>query len=138
MKLYTLARKVNKRFKERRRENAGKYLSPVRRLERFSVTGGEKIVSMTFDDGPMNMPAHPTLEPKYEKWGLTKVLIDIMGEYGARGTFNVVGTKEYNYPDRQGTIHKPTWSGVKHDHYPQYGKDQYAGLRIKKNWLKHS
>ena len=54
-----------------------------------------------------------------------------MGEYGARGTFNVVGTTEYNYPDKQGMIHKPTRSGVKHDHYPQFGKDQYAGQRIK-------
>lgn len=136
MRLYTLARKVNHRIKQKRREDAGKYLSPVRRLEKFSVPVGEKVVSMTFDDGPMNMPANPTPDPKYENWGLTKILIDIMGEYEARGTFNVVGTTEYNYPDKQGMIHKPTWSGVKHDHYPQFGKDQYAGAKNQKELIK--
>ncbi|HHW67118.1 MAG TPA: polysaccharide deacetylase family protein [Epulopiscium sp.] len=129
MKLYALARKINKKIKQRRRENAGRYLSPVRRLERFSVPAGEKIVSMTFDDGPMNMPINPVTDSKYQDWGLTRVLIDIMGEYGAHGTFNVIGTTEYNYPNKPGELHKPTWSGVKHDHYPQYGKDQYAGAK---------
>ena len=97
MKIYALARKINKKIKQRRREYAGRYLSPVRRFERFSVPEGEKLVSMTFDDGPMQMPINPVTKAKYQDWGLTKVLIDIMGEYGARGSFNVIGTTEHNY-----------------------------------------
>ena len=61
MRLYTLARKVNKKFKEKQKERAGRFLSPVRRFERFSVNEDEKLVSMTFDDGPMNMPINPVL-----------------------------------------------------------------------------
>ncbi|NLK20705.1 MAG: polysaccharide deacetylase family protein [Epulopiscium sp.] len=136
MKIYALARKINKKIKQRRRENAGRYLSPVRRFEKFSVPEGENLVSMTFDDGPMNMPINPVIEPKYENCGLTKVLIDIMGEHGARGTFNVIGTTEHNYPDREGTINKPTWSGVKHDHYPMFGKDKYAGAKHQKELIR--
>lgn len=129
MKLYALARKINKKIKQNQKERAGRFLSPVRRIERFSVPEDEKVVSMTFDDGPMNMPINPVIDSKYEDWGLTKVLIDIMKDYNARGTFNVIGTTEYNYPDKLGRIHKPTWSGIKHDHYPQFGKDQYAGVK---------
>ena len=107
MRLYTLARKVNKKFKEKQKERAGRFLSPVRRIERFSVNEDEKLVSMTFDDGPMNMPINPVIDPKYKNWGLTSVLIDIMKDYNARGTFNIIGTTEYNYPDKPGRIHKP-------------------------------
>ncbi|WP_058486876.1 polysaccharide deacetylase family protein [Defluviitalea phaphyphila] len=136
MKLYALARKVNKKIKQRKREKAGKYLSPVRRFERFAVPNDEKIVAMTFDDGPMNMPINPITDPKYKNCGLTKILVNIMKEYEARGTFNVIGTTEYNYPDKEGTINKPTWSGVKHDHYPKFKKDKYAGAKNQKELIK--
>ncbi|NLJ87682.1 MAG: polysaccharide deacetylase family protein [Epulopiscium sp.] len=135
MRLYTLARKVNKKFKEKQKERAGRFLSPVRRIERFSVNEDEKLVSMTFDDGPMNMPINPVIDPKYKNWGLTSVLIDIMKDYNARGTFNIIGTTEYNYPDKPGRIHKPNWSGIKHDHYPQFGKDKYAGAKNQKELI---
>lgn len=135
MKLYALARKINQRFKEKQKERAGRFLSPVRRIEKFSVNDDEKVVSMTFDDGPMNMPINPLIDPKYEGWGLTRVLIDIMKEYDARGTFNIIGTTEYNYPDRPGRLHKPDWSGIRHDHYPQFGKDKYAGAKNQKELI---
>ena len=117
------------------KERAGRFLSPVRRIERFSVNEDEKLVSMTFDDGPMNMPINPVIDPKYKNWGLTSVLIDIMKDYNARGTFNIIGTTEYNYPDKPGRIHKPNWSGIKHDHYPQFGKDKYAGAKNQKELI---
>ncbi len=136
MKLYTLARKINKKIKQRRREVAGRYLFPVRRLERFAVPQNERIVSMTFDDGPTNMPVNPVADPGLEGVSLTRALIGIMNDYDARGTFNVIGTTEHNYPDKMGSIHKPTWSGVRHDHYPMFGKDKYAGAENQKELVR--
>lgn len=135
MKLYSLARKINRKIKQRRREVAGKYLSPVRRLERFVVPKGERIVAMTFDDGPTNMPVNPVADPELEDVSLTRALIGIMSEFSAKGTFNVIGTTEHNYPDKIGRINKPTWSGVRHDHYPMFGKDKCAGAENQKELI---
>lgn len=136
MKLYTLARKINKKIKQRRKEHAGRYLSPVRRLERFSVPVGERLAAMTFDDGPTALPANPATKPGYENVALTTVLLEILAQYNAKGTFNVIGTTEHNYPDKKGALHKPTWSGIRHDHYPQFGMDEYAGAKNQKELVK--
>ena len=45
----------------------------------------EKVVALTFDDGP-----HPTL---------TAEILDILGEYGAKATFFVIGKNASLYPD---------------------------------------
>lgn len=127
MKLYEYARKVNKVLKEKKKEEAGRYLSPVRRIERFAPVRGERLAAMTYDDGPMNMAPNPINEKYEAKESLTELLMEIMGAYGAAGTFNVIGSTKENYPDKAGPVHTARWGGTKHDHYPRFGKDELAG-----------
>lgn len=127
MILYSLGRKVNKRIKAIKRQRAASYLSPVRRLERFMVPENERIVAMTFDDGPMNLPPIPNQEGFSSS--LTQELMDIMKQYQATGTFNIIGSTEENYPDHQGPVGKRSAHGVCHDHYPTFGKDEFAGAK---------
>lgn len=129
MKLYEVARNLNKKVKAVKKQRAGRYLSPVRRLERFAVDQQEKLVAMTFDDGPMNLPPKPLRASLEGATSLTQVLIELLGEVNAKGTFNIIGSTEENYPDQMGDLHKPSWSGVKHDHYPEFGKDAFAGAK---------
>ena len=66
-----------------------KFITPVekhtvgytRRIERVKTS--KRICAMTFDDGPMGMPASPD---RFDGKPLTDVLLDTMKEYGARGS----------------------------------------------------
>ena len=58
---------------------------------------------------------------------LTDVLLDTLAEFGARGTFDVIGDTSENYPDAAGKAGSAAWGGVKFDHYPDIGKDGQGG-----------
>jgi peptidoglycan/xylan/chitin deacetylase (PgdA/CDA1 family) len=127
MRLYEYARKVNKVLKEKKKEEAGRYLSPVRRVERFAPVSGERIAAMTFDDGPMNLPPNPVNEKFACNNSLTALLMEMLNAYGAAGTFNIIGSTQENYPDHAGKINASRWGGTMHDHYPAFEKDAFAG-----------
>ena len=127
MKLYEYARKINKGIKQKKKDAAGKYLSPVRRIEKVAPIKDGRYVAMTFDDGPMNLPPNPINDNYKCNHSLTALLIEILGEYNAKGTFNIIGTTKNNYPDRVGKVHSTTWGGQKYDHYPKFGEDNEAG-----------
>ena len=93
-----------------------------RRIER--VKTAERVCAMTFDDGPMNLPASPDL---YGGRAMTDVLLDILDEFNAKGTFDVVGTTAENYPDVKGAAGTPAWGGVAYDHYPAFEQDAHGG-----------
>ena len=98
------------------------HLSYTRRIER--VKTDKRICAMTFDDGPMDMPASPD---RFGGRALTDVLLDILAEFGAKGTFDVVGDTGENYPDQAGKLGSAAWGGVKFDHYPDLGCDDKGG-----------
>lgn len=94
----------------------------TRRLERIQTD--RRICAMTFDDGPMDLPAVP------DAWGgkaLTDVLLDTLKEYGAKGTFDIIGDTSQNYPDEAGKLGSAAWGGTRYDHYPDIGKDEKGG-----------
>ena len=122
MFLYNMARKVNTQIKKYRKMQNGKYLSPCRRIEFVSPPAEGKFVAMTFDDGPTT---YKTTSNKDK--GLTETLCEIMAKYDAKGTFDVIGTTQNNYPDEEGKMGDFTWSGVYYDHYPMYNADVEAG-----------
>lgn len=97
-------------------------LSYTRRVER--VKTARRICAMTFDDGPMDLPAAPD---RFDGRSLTDVLLDVLAEFGAKGTFDVIGDTSENYPDVTGKPGTPAWGGVKFDHYPDLGRDQNGG-----------
>ncbi|MBR4881513.1 MAG: polysaccharide deacetylase family protein [Clostridia bacterium] len=98
------------------------YISYTRRLERIKTD--RKICAMTFDDGPMDLPCAPD---KNSGKSLTDTLLDTLGEYGAKGTFDVIGHTGENYPDVAGKPGSATWGGIKYDHYPDINKDDMGG-----------
>ena len=85
-------------------------ISYTRRLER--VQTGRRICAMTFDDGPMNMPVSPD---RFEGRCLTDVLLDTLAQYGAKGTFDVIGDTSENYPDEAGKEGTAEWGGIRFD-----------------------
>lgn len=93
-----------------------------RRIERVKTS--ERVCAMTFDDGPMNLPASPDL---FGGRAMTDVLLDILDEFNAKGTFDVVGTTAENYPDVAGAAGTPAWGGVAYDHYPAFEQDANGG-----------
>ena len=93
-----------------------------RRIER--VKASARVCAMTFDDGPMNLPAVPD---GFEGKALTDVLLDTLAEFGAKGTFDVIGCTAENYPDSCGHAGTPSWGGVAYDHYPSFGTDMKGG-----------
>ena len=97
-------------------------LSYTRRIER--VKTGRRICAMTFDDGPMDIPAAPD---RFGGKSLTDVLLDTLAEFGAKGTFDVVGDTSENYPDKAGKVGSAAWGGVKYDHYPDINQDSKGG-----------
>lgn len=97
-------------------------LSYTRRIERIKTD--KRLCAMTFDDGPMNLPASPD---QFHGKSLTDVLLDTLAEYGAHGTFDVVGDTGGNYPDRPGAIASASWGGIRYDHYPDFRKDDKGG-----------
>ncbi len=127
MFLYDMARKANRYRKTRKKIAAGRYLSPVRRIERTAALRSGRYIAMTFDDGPSAAFTNPPVNG-CEK-GLTLELLDILSQFGAKGTFDVIGTTELNYPDSEGKADDFTWSGVKYDHYPNFGNDKLAGVK---------
>jgi len=120
MSLYGVARKLNAQRKKYLKARAGTILSPVRRIE-FVYPPAERCVAMTFDDGPC------AAVPAGKSRGLTEGLLDVLDEFGAKGTFDVIGSTAGNYPDTEGEAGKFTWSGVSYDHYPRFGEDAFAG-----------
>lgn len=97
------------------------HISYTRRVER--VLTSERVVAMTFDDGPMDLPAAPD---KFGGASLTDVLLDTLQEFDAHGTFDVIGDTGENYPDVAGNG-QADWGGVKYDHYPDINQDERGG-----------
>ena len=118
-----LAKKAKHHFQDQIRERTPVYLSPVRRIEQ--VATDERICAMTFDDGPCRLPANPD---NFGGKPLTLVLAETLEQYGARGTFDVVGDTSGNYPDVPGQHGSASWGGVSYDHYPDFGKDDQGGI----------
>lgn len=78
------------------------YVGYTRRIERVQTT--RRICAMTFDDGPMGLPASPD---RFDGRTLTDVLLDTLAQYGARGSFDVIGDTSANYPDEAGKLAAP-------------------------------
>ena len=97
-------------------------VSYTRRIERIKTD--RRIVAMTFDDGPMDVPANPDL---FGGRSLTDVILDTLEEFGAKGTFDVIGDTSMNYPDEAGKEGSASWGGIKYDHYPDIHKDSSGG-----------
>lgn len=97
-------------------------ISYCRRIER--VKTDEKVCAMTFDDGPMNLPASPD---HFGGKALTDVILDTLREFNAKGTFDVIGDTGANYPDTCGETGSPSWGGVAYDHYPCFEQDASGG-----------
>lgn len=123
MKLYDTARKLKRIYKRHVKAQAGKFLSPVRRLERVAPPSDGRYAAMTFDDGPDAAPTNP----KRSGLGLTEDLLQTLGEFGAKGTFDVIGSTAENYPDEAGPIGTFNWGGITYDHYPDFGSDKLGG-----------
>ena len=98
------------------------HISYTRRIERIHTT--KRICAMTFDDGPMDMPAAPD---RFGGRALTDILLDTLAEFGAKGTFDVIGDTGANYPDEAGKLGSASWGGVKFDHYPDLNCDEKGG-----------
>ena len=99
-----------------------KYVGYTRRIERVKTT--RRICAMTFDDGPMDLPASPD---RFGGRAMTDVLLDTLREYGAHVSFDVVGSTAENYPDEAGALGSAAWGGVKYDHYPDFKQDAHGG-----------
>ena len=80
------------------------YVGYTRRIERVQTT--RRICAMTFDDGPMGLPASPD---RFDGRALTDVLLDTLAQYGARGSFDVIGDTSANYPDEAGKLGSAAW-----------------------------
>ncbi len=129
MILFEILRKINRYVKQNNKRKAGIYLSPVRRIERVYPLLNARVCAMTFDDGPSALPPNPPkATDKETTQGLTEDLMDTLEKYDAVGTFDCVGGTQENYPDKRGKLHTAKWGGVAHDHYPDYEKDQFAGI----------
>ncbi len=94
----------------------------VRRIERIKTN--KRVCAMTFDDGPMALPASPD---GFDGRGLTDVLLDTLKNHNARATFDIVGCTAENYPDTAGKLGSAAWGGEKYDHYPDIDADAYGG-----------
>lgn len=124
MSLIVKVGKAGKRFlKKYLLPPAKHHISYTRRLERFATK--RRICAMTFDDGPMDMPCAPD---RFNGRSLTDVLLDTLNEFGAKGTFDVVGDTSENYPDQAGKLNSASWGGVKYDHYPDIHHDDKGGV----------
>lgn len=123
MSLIVKAGKAGKRVLKKFMPEEKHHVSYTRRLERVQTT--RRVVAMTFDDGPMNLPAAPD---KFGGKALTDILLDTLQEYNALGTFDVVGDTSENYPDVAGKSGQADWGGVKYDHYPDLNQDDRGGV----------
>ena len=116
------AKKVKHRFQDQLRERTPVYISPVRRIEKVALP--ERVCAMTFDDGPCRLPSTPD---RFGGKPLTLVLAETLEQFGARGSFDVVGDTSGNYPDQPGKEGEASWGGIAYDHYPDFGKDDQGG-----------
>lgn len=91
------------------------------------VKTNSRICAMTFDDGPMMLPASPDI---FDGKPLTEVILDSLDKFDAKGTFDIIGTTKYNYPDTTGKVGSPAWGGVKFDHYPDFLADHMGGALV--------
>ncbi len=132
MILYDLARRAKHKLRDYKKSRDCKYITPVRRIERVYPINGERICAMTFDDGPTVAETNP----KVSELGLTEQLLATLEKYGARGTFDVIGTTEENYPDEAGEHGSFSWGGVKYDHYPDINRDTEAGAKNRPELIK--
>ena len=119
VKVGKAGKKVLKKFLQPAEKH---HLSYTRRIERVKTT--KRICAMTFDDGPMDIPASPD---RFDGKSLTDVILDTFREHGGKGTFDVVGDTSENYPDTAGKSGSAAWGGIKFDHYPDIGKDASGG-----------
>ena len=92
--------------------------------EKHYVGYTRRICAMSFDDGPMGLPASPD---RFDGRALTDVLLDTLAQYGARGSFDVIGDTSANYPDEAGKLGSAAWGGVRFDHYPDIHCDEQGG-----------
>ena len=99
MSLIVKVGKAGKRVVKKFLPEEKHHVSYTRRIERVKTR--ERVVAMTFDDGPMDLPSSPD---KFDGKALTDILLDTLGEYGAQGTFDVVGDTSENYPDTAGGL----------------------------------
>ena len=122
MSLIVKVGKAGKRVVKKFLPEEKHHVSYTRRIERVKTR--ERVVAMTFDDGPMDLPSSPD---KFDGKALTDILLDTLGEYGAQGTFDVVGDTSENYPDTAGKSGQADWGGVRYDHYPDINQDERGG-----------
>lgn len=132
MIIYDLARRAKHMLRDYKKKHDCKYVTTVRRIERVYPPEGMRVVAMTFDDGPTDIETNP----KVSEDGLTLHLLKTLEKYDARGTFDVIGTTEHNYPDEAGEENSFTWGGVKFDHYPDINLDARAGAKNKPELIK--
>lgn len=99
------------------------HVSYTRRIERVKTP--ERICAMTFDDGPMDLPAAPD---QFHGRALTDLLLDALAEFDAKGTFDVIGDTAMNYPDKPGREGSAAWGGIRFDHYPDIHQDEHGGV----------
>ena len=95
----------------------------TRRIERVKTP--ERVCAMTFDDGPMDLPAAPD---QFRGRALTDLILDALAEFDAKGTFDVIGDTSMNYPDKAGKEGSAAWGGVRYDHYPDIRQDEHGGV----------
>ena len=119
--LIKLAKNIKKRINIICGNEYAPYVSYARRINRVKTSA--RVCAMTFDDGPMSSPPSPIKT----KLSLTEVLLNTLEKHHAKGTFDIIGTTEANYPDIEGKLGTPSWGGVRFDHYPSFGKDALAG-----------
>ncbi len=132
MFLYDLARRAKHKLRDYKKSRDCAYITPVRRIERVYPIQGERICAMTFDDGP----TVTLTNPKVSELGLTEYLLETLERYGARGTFDVIGSTAENYPDEAGEHGSFSWGGVKYDHYPDINRDSEAGAKAHPELIK--
>jgi peptidoglycan/xylan/chitin deacetylase (PgdA/CDA1 family) len=78
---------------------------------------------MTFDDGPCRL----TPSESASSLPLTVLLLETLEQFGAKGTFDIVGDTSTSYPDRAGKPGSALWGGLRYDHYPDIGRDAEGG-----------
>lgn len=123
MSLIVKVGKKGKRILKKILQPAEKHsVSYTRRIEQVKTS--RRICAMTFDDGPMDMPSVPD---RFDGKSLTDILLDTLAEFGAKGTFDIVGDTSENYPDEAGKIGSASWGGIKYDHYPDIHCDDKGG-----------
>ncbi|MCQ2552985.1 MAG: polysaccharide deacetylase family protein [Clostridia bacterium] len=119
-----MAKKLKRVLKEQIKANTPIYISPVRRIN--GVKLNQRICAMTFDDGPYNMLPNPNTDGGDDC--LTVKLLKTLEKHNAKGTFDCIGDTSSNYPDKVGDEGTALWGGVAYDHYPDFGKDELAGI----------